>query len=46
MYGIVATCGNIISTELNTSVFPFILRGVRLIGLASAEQPIDKKNQL
>jgi putative YhdH/YhfP family quinone oxidoreductase len=42
-YGIVATCGNIASMELNISIFPFILRGVRLIGLASAETYMQKR---
>jgi len=42
-YGIVATCGNIDSTELHISIFPFILRGVRLIGLASAETLMQKR---
>jgi putative YhdH/YhfP family quinone oxidoreductase len=42
-YGIVATCGNIAAAEISISIFPFILRGVRLIGLASAEMPIEKK---
>ena len=42
-YGIVCTCGNIVSTELQTSIFPFILRGVRLIGLASAETYMPKR---
>jgi len=42
-YGIVCTCGNIVSTELYTSVFPFILRGVRLVGLASAETYMQKR---
>ncbi|MCL2038883.1 MAG: YhdH/YhfP family quinone oxidoreductase [Bacteroidetes bacterium] len=42
-YGIVCTCGNIVSTELQTSIFPFILRGVRLIGLASAETYMQKR---
>lgn len=42
-YGIVCTCGNIVSTELHTSIFPFILRGVRLIGLASAETYMQKR---
>ena len=42
-YGLVATCGNIVSTELNISIFPFILRGVRLIGLASAETVMQKR---
>jgi putative YhdH/YhfP family quinone oxidoreductase len=45
-YGIVCTCGNIISTELHTSIFPFILRGVRLIGLASAETYMPKRLEI
>ena len=42
-YGIVCTCGNVISAELRTSIFPFIIRGVRLIGLASAETYMQKR---
>ena len=37
----VAACGNTYSTELNTTVFPFILRGVNLLGINSAETPMD-----
>lgn len=37
----VAACGNVLSPELNTSVFPFILRGVNLLGINSAETPMD-----
>jgi alcohol dehydrogenase len=42
----VTFCGMIASPELNTSVFPFILRGLRLIGIDSAECPLDLKEQL
>lgn len=42
-YGIVTTCGSVISNELNVSIFPFILRGVRLVGLASAETYMKKR---
>lgn len=35
--GVVAACGNAAGAELNTSVYPFILRGVRLIGVDSAK---------
>lgn len=31
------------SFELNTNVFPFILRGVRLIGIDSVEAKLEKK---
>ncbi|MFC1742739.1 YhdH/YhfP family quinone oxidoreductase [Candidatus Riflebacteria bacterium] len=42
----VTFCGIIASTELKTSVFPFILRGIRLIGIDSAECPIAIKREL
>lgn len=34
--GSVTTCGNVASHELHSSVFPFILNGVNLLGIASA----------
>lgn len=37
----VASCGNAKSFELNTTVFPFILRGVNLLGINSAETPME-----
>jgi acrylyl-CoA reductase (NADPH) len=42
----VTFCGMIASPELNTSVYPFILRGLRLIGIDSAECPINLKKLL
>ncbi len=41
--GAVAACGNAASFELNTTVFPFILRGVSLLGIDSAEYPRDQR---
>ncbi|GHE45862.1 YhdH/YhfP family quinone oxidoreductase [Sphingobacterium griseoflavum] len=41
--GIVTSCGNVGSAEISTSVFPFILRGVKLSGIDSVEPPIDSK---
>ena len=41
--GIVTCCGLTSSFALNTNVFPFILRGVRLIGIDSVECKIEKK---
>jgi putative YhdH/YhfP family quinone oxidoreductase len=38
--GLVAACGNAMSAELNFSVFPFILRGVSLLGVDSVEIPM------
>ena len=34
--GAVACCGNILGKELHTNVYPFILRGVSLLGIDSA----------
>lgn len=41
--GVVTCCGLTASHELATNVFPFILRGVRLIGIDSVEAKIEKK---
>lgn len=41
--GVATCCGLTSSFELNTNVFPFILRGVRLIGIDSVETKLDKK---
>ncbi len=41
--GVVTCCGLTSSAELNTNVFPFILRGVRLIGIDSVECKLEKK---
>ena len=38
--GLVAACGNTMSPELNINVFPFILRGVSLLGVDSVEIPM------
>ncbi len=41
--GVATCCGLTSSFALNTNVFPFILRGVRLIGIDSVECKIEKK---
>lgn len=38
--GLVAACGNAMSPDLNINVFPFILRGVSLLGVDSVEIPM------
>jgi len=38
--GLVTACGNAMSPELNVNVFPFILRGVSLLGVDSVEIPM------
>jgi acrylyl-CoA reductase (NADPH) len=44
--GVVTNCGMIGSNNLDVSVFPFILRAVRLVGIASAETPMKQRLQL
>ena len=44
--GIVSCCGNVGGAMFTSSVFPFILRGVQLSGVDSAESPIDLKKEL
>jgi len=39
-HGNVASCGNVASPLLSTSVFPFILNGVNLLGVNSATTPM------
>jgi acrylyl-CoA reductase (NADPH) len=39
-FGAVAACGNVVSGELHTSVYPFILRGIALLGINSAITPM------
>ncbi|PDW02917.1 acrylyl-CoA reductase (NADPH) [Candidatus Viridilinea mediisalina] len=41
--GVVAACGNAGGIEFTTSVFPFILRGVRLIGVESVLVPLAER---
>jgi acrylyl-CoA reductase (NADPH) len=44
--GIITICGMVSGPEINTTVFPFILRGIRLIGIDSAESPRSYKEEL
>lgn len=44
--GIVTCCGMVASGDLNTSIFPFILRGVRLIGIDSVEISLSQKEEV
>jgi putative YhdH/YhfP family quinone oxidoreductase len=45
-HGNVACCGNVASPLLNTSVFPFILNGVNLLGVNSATTPMILRKKL
>ncbi|HEX2226126.1 MAG TPA: zinc-binding dehydrogenase, partial [Candidatus Binatia bacterium] len=42
--GLIAACGNAMSADLNTNVYPFILRGVSLLGVDSVEVPARARN--
>ncbi|NOT82973.1 MAG: zinc-binding dehydrogenase, partial [Gallionella sp.] len=44
--GVIASFGNAGGTELHTTVFPFILRGVRLIGIDSAATAMPLRQKI
>ncbi len=44
--GAVASSGNASGAELNTTVFPFILRGIALLGMDSANMAIGPRREL
>ena len=44
--GVLTCCGMITGSELHTNVFPFILRGLSLIGIDSAECPMPMKKDI
>ena len=39
----VAACGNAGGTELHTTILPFILRGVSLLGIHSLPTPLERR---
>ena len=41
--GAVTCCGLVASPEVTLTVFPFILRGARLVGIDSAECPLERR---
>ena len=45
-HGVITCCGNVNSIKLEATVFPFILRGIALQGIDSAESPISYKKYL
>lgn len=45
-HGLIASFGNAGGVELNTTVLPFILRGVRLIGVDSAYSPMPLRRKV
>lgn len=44
--GTVTCCGNALSGDLNTSVYPFILRGVNLLGIDSVNCPKELRLEI
>ena len=44
--GAITCCGNVASDKLETSIFPFILRRVTLIGIDSAESLLEVKKEI
>jgi len=46
LWGCVTACGMVSSLEVQTSIMPFILRGISLVGIASAETPMRLRLQL
>jgi len=45
-HGVVTCCGNVASGELPINVYPFILRGVSLVGIDSAYCPMDTRRKV
>ena len=45
-HGVVSCCGNVAGAMFTSSVFPFILRGVQLSGIDSAESSLALKKEL
>jgi putative YhdH/YhfP family quinone oxidoreductase len=45
-YGVVTCCGNVASADLPLSVYPFILRGVTLIGIDSQNCPMPLRRKV
>ncbi|MFP4350118.1 MAG: YhdH/YhfP family quinone oxidoreductase [Desulfococcaceae bacterium] len=46
LHGTVTCCGNVASPDLPLNVFPFILRGVSLLGVDSQNCPMDTRVQI
>jgi putative YhdH/YhfP family quinone oxidoreductase len=45
-HGLIAVCGLTMSPEFNTTVFPFLMREVCLIGIDSAECPMSVRSKI
>ena len=38
-----AACGNVAGFALHTTVLPFILRGINLLGINSLDEPLERR---
>ena len=45
-HGAISCCGNVGGMKFTSSVFPFILRGISLIGIDSAESELEFKKDI
>jgi putative YhdH/YhfP family quinone oxidoreductase len=45
-YGVITACGLVGGTDLPLTVYPFILRGVELVGIDSAECPHERRQAI
>ena len=46
LQGVVTCCGNVASPDLPLNVFPFILRGVSLLGIDSQNCPMERRQKV
>ncbi len=46
LQGVITCCGNVASADLPLTVFPFILRGVSLIGIDSQNCPMTRRKEV
>jgi putative YhdH/YhfP family quinone oxidoreductase len=44
--GWITTCGNVASPDMNITVYPFILRGVSLLGIDAANTPLELRRKV
>ncbi|MCI5147960.1 MAG: acryloyl-CoA reductase [Candidatus Electrothrix sp. MAN1_4] len=44
--GVVTSCGNAASGDLPLTVYPFILRGISLVGIDSANCPLERRKEI
>ncbi len=45
-FGVVTCCGNVAGAKLDLTVYPFILRGITLYGIASQNYPVKDREEI